>query len=51
MNELFKTIGIAENSYESSFISYIECMGMVKGFDHVSNFLSFEGEPALDNFL
>jgi len=49
VNELFKTIGIAENSYESSFISYIECMGMVRGFDQVSNFLTFEGEPALDN--
>lgn len=49
VNELFKTIGIAENSYESSFISYIECMGMVRGFDQASNFLTFEGEPALDN--
>ena len=49
VNELFKTIGIAESSYESSFISYIECMGMVRGFDQASNFLTFEGEPALDN--
>lgn len=49
VNELFKTMGIAENSYESSFNAYIECMGMTKGFEYVSNFLTFEGESTLDN--
>lgn len=49
VNELFKTIGSVENSYESSFNAYMECMGMTKGFEYVSNFLTFEGEPTLDN--
>lgn len=51
VNELFKTIGSTENYYNTSFISYIECMGLVRGFDMVTNFLSFEGEPALDDLL
>ncbi len=51
VNELFKTIGSADGSYESSFNSYIESIGMARGFDYVSNFLTFEGEAALDNSL
>ncbi|MCL2311872.1 MAG: hypothetical protein FWC41_05225 [Firmicutes bacterium] len=48
VNELFKTIGSADNSYESSFLQYLECIGLLKGFEHVTNFLTFEGKPTVD---
>lgn len=51
VNELFKTLSNTGSNYDNSFQSYIECMGLLKGFGYVANLLSFEGGPSLDNSL
>lgn len=47
-NELFKTVGSTLDSYEESFYPYLECLGLIKGFEYVANFLSFERKATLD---
>ncbi len=48
VNELFKTVGTAIYNYEESFLPYLECIGLLKGFEQVANFLTFEGKPTVD---
>lgn len=48
LNELNKNLTSTENEYEEKVVLYCEALGYLNGFDYVSRYLQFEGEPTLD---
>ncbi len=47
LNEINKTLSGIEDEYGEAFMFYIEALGHYIGFEQVSNFLVFEGNPTL----
>lgn len=47
-NELNKILNSTQDIFDEQFNIYLETLGYVHGFKHVSNYLSFEGEPTLE---
>ena len=48
LNEIDKVLATTEQILEENFTLYFEALGRVNGFEYVSEYLLFEGEPALD---
>lgn len=49
LNELNKTISSTEDEYEDKFELYCEALGYLHGFDTLTRYLQFEGEPTISN--
>ncbi|MEM9388833.1 MAG: ATP-binding protein [Bacteroidota bacterium] len=47
LNQLAKTIVSTSDSLDWVFESYLNALGYLKGFDFVTNYLSFEGRPSM----
>lgn len=47
LNELKKILITAKDTYEASFFVYLQSLGSCFGFEKVSSYLAFEGEPTL----
>ncbi len=48
LNEIDKVIATTEDNLSNDFDLYTEALGKIYGFEYVSEYLLFEGNPALD---